>query len=95
MIRLVFKIFLAYWLAAGVVIAISDFEPHRHIHNPELTDALDGSLAINGHAILEAYEDGRCLELEHSVERRTMRSISHHLMECSCAEIQVLMTLSL
>jgi len=67
MIRLVFKIFLAYWFAAGVVIAISDFEPHRHIHNPELTDALDGSLAINGHAILEAYEDGRCLELEHFV----------------------------
>ena len=67
MIRLVFKIFLAYWFAAGVVIAISDFEPHRHIHNPELTDALDGSLAINGRAILEAYENGRCLEFEHSV----------------------------
>jgi len=45
---LIFKIFLAYWLAAGVVIAISDYEPHRHIHNPELTDALDASLAMNG-----------------------------------------------
>jgi two-component system sensor histidine kinase CpxA len=67
MIRLVFKIFLAYWFAAGVVIAISDFEPHRHIHNPELTDALNGSLGINGHAILEAYENGRCLEFQHSV----------------------------
>jgi len=65
MIRLVFKIFLAYWIAAGVVIAISDFEPHRHIHNPELTDALDGSLAINGLAIMDAYEAGRCAEFEH------------------------------
>ena len=34
--------------AAGVVIAISDFEPHRHVHNPELVDALDSSLAMNG-----------------------------------------------
>jgi two-component system sensor histidine kinase CpxA len=67
MVRLVLKIFLAYWIAAGVVIAISDFEPHRHIHNPELTDALDGSLAINGHAILNAYQDGRCDELEKSL----------------------------
>ena len=67
MIRLVLKIFFAYWLAAGVVIAISDFEPHRHIHNPELTDALDGSLTINGRAIMEAYEDGRCLELQQSI----------------------------
>jgi len=44
MIRLLLKIFLAYWVAAGIVIAISDYEPHRHIHNPELTDALDSAL---------------------------------------------------
>ena len=70
MIRLVFKIFLAYWFAAGVVIAISDFEPHRHIHNPELTDALTDRLAINGFAILDAYEAGRCLEFERFLETR-------------------------
>jgi hypothetical protein len=57
---LIFKIFLAYWLAAGVVIAISDYEPHRHIHNPELTDALDASLAMNGRALIHAYESGTC-----------------------------------
>lgn len=58
--RLVLKIFLAYWLAAGVVIFISDFEPHWHIHNPELTDALDGSLGANARTMLHAYESGDC-----------------------------------
>src|SRR5947209_3591439 len=58
--KLIAKIFIAYWLAAGVVIAISDFEPHRHIHNPELTDALDASLAANARTILHAYEAGGC-----------------------------------
>ncbi|MBW8749015.1 MAG: hypothetical protein JF584_15910 [Acidobacteria bacterium] len=44
---LIIKIFLAYWMAAGVVIIISDFEPHRHIHNPELIDALNASLQMS------------------------------------------------
>jgi two-component system sensor histidine kinase CpxA len=64
MIRLLFKIFIAYWIAAGIVIAISDYEPHRQIHNPELTDALDSALAINGRSIIEAYESGRCQEVQ-------------------------------
>lgn len=64
MVRLVLKIFLAYWIAAGVVIAISDFAPHRHIHSPELADALDGSLAMNGRMITEAYEHDRCQEIQ-------------------------------
>ena len=64
MVRLVLKIFLAYWIAAGVVIAISDFEPHRHIHNPELVDALNSSLAMNGRMITEAYEHDRCQEIQ-------------------------------
>src|SRR5438093_18790 len=64
MVRLVLKIFLAYWIAAGVVIAISDFEPHRHIHNPELVDALDSSLAMNGRMITEAYEHDWCGEIQ-------------------------------
>ncbi len=66
MIRLLLKIFVAYWVAAGIVIAISDFEPHRHIHNPELTDALDSALAMDGRSIVEAYEAGRCQELQSS-----------------------------
>jgi two-component system sensor histidine kinase CpxA len=64
MVRLVLKIFLAYWIAAGVVIAISDFEPHRHIHNPELIDALDSSLEMNGRIITDAYEHGWCQEAQ-------------------------------
>ncbi len=58
--RLVFKIFLAYWMAAGIVIAISDLEPHRHIHTPELMDAIDGALGANGRTLLHAYESGDC-----------------------------------
>jgi two-component system sensor histidine kinase CpxA len=64
MIRLLLKIFLAYWVAAGIVIVISDFEPHRHIHHPELTDALDSALAMNGRSLVHAYEAGRCQELQ-------------------------------
>jgi two-component system sensor histidine kinase CpxA len=64
MIRLLLKIFLAYWVAAGIVIAISDYEPHRHIHNPELTDALDSALAMDGRSLVDAYEAGRCLEFQ-------------------------------
>jgi two-component system sensor histidine kinase CpxA len=64
MIRLLLKIFLAYWVAAGIVIAISDYEPHRHIHNPELTDALDSALAMNGRSISSAYESGDCEDFQ-------------------------------
>ena len=62
--RLLLKIFLAYWLAAGIVIVISDFEPHRHIHNPELMDALNSALAINGRTMIRAYENGNCNEVQ-------------------------------
>jgi len=62
--RLLLKIFLAYWLAAGIVIVISDFEPHRHIHNPELMDALNSALAINGRTMIRAYENGSCNEVQ-------------------------------
>jgi len=60
MVKLVFKIFLGYWLAAGVVIIISDIEPHPHIHTPQLMDALNASLAANDRTILRTYESGRC-----------------------------------
>ena len=64
MLRLLLKIFFAYWAVAGVVIAISDFAPHRHVHHPELTDALDSAMAMNGRSIVEAYESGRCRQFQ-------------------------------
>jgi two-component system sensor histidine kinase CpxA len=64
MMRLVLKIFLAYWIAASVVIFVVDFEPHRQIHHPEISDALDSSLAMNGRLIVDAYESGRCPQLQ-------------------------------
>ena len=64
MIRLLLKIFFAYWAVAGIVIAISDFEPHRHIHNPELTDALDSALTMDGRSIADAYEGGHCQQFQ-------------------------------
>jgi two-component system sensor histidine kinase CpxA len=67
MVRLVLKIFLAYWLAAGVVIAISDFEPHRHIHNPELVDAVDGALAMSSRMLMDSYEKGRCADVQQAM----------------------------
>src|SRR5450755_1746231 len=64
MIRLLLKIFVAYWIAAGIVIAISDFEPHRQIHNPELKDALESALAMDGRSMVSAYEGGHCQDLQ-------------------------------
>jgi two-component system sensor histidine kinase CpxA len=63
MIRLILKIFLAYWIAAGVVILIGDFGPHWQIHHPELSDALNSSLAMNGQLLIGAYETGRCSQV--------------------------------
>ncbi len=64
MFRLVLKIFLAYWIAAGVVIFIADFAPHRTTHHSELADALDSSLAMSGQAIADAYESGHCSQAQ-------------------------------
>jgi two-component system sensor histidine kinase CpxA len=64
MLRLVLKIFLAYWIAAGVVIVVSDFEPHRENHHPQLEDALDSSLAMNGSFLADALESGRCSDVK-------------------------------
>jgi two-component system sensor histidine kinase CpxA len=57
---LILKIFLAYWFAAAIVIIIADFGPHWPVHNPELAEALNGSLAIHGRALIHAYESGTC-----------------------------------
>jgi len=60
MYSLLSKIFLAYWVAASLVIVISVFEPHRLIHTPELTDALNTSLASNADSLITAYKSGTC-----------------------------------
>jgi two-component system sensor histidine kinase CpxA len=64
MARLLLKMFLAYWIAALVVIAISDYEPHKHMHTPQLMDAIDSSVGLNGRSIVGAYEAGRCPQMQ-------------------------------
>jgi two-component system sensor histidine kinase CpxA len=64
MTRLLLKIFLAYWVVAAIIIVIADSEPHRSIHSPELNDALDSALAMDGPIVVDAYESGRCKELQ-------------------------------
>jgi two-component system sensor histidine kinase CpxA len=59
MIRLVLKIFIAYWIAAGLVTFII-FEPHRDLHSTELSNAFKGLIAMDGRLIAEEYEAGRC-----------------------------------
>jgi two-component system sensor histidine kinase CpxA len=61
MYSLLSKIFLAYWVAAISVIVIADLEPHNLIHTPELTDALNTSLARNADSLITAYKSGTCV----------------------------------
>ena len=67
MFRLLLKILIAYWIAAAIVIFITDFEPHRQIHHPELTDALNSSLALNGRILADAFEGKYCTQAEKSM----------------------------
>jgi two-component system sensor histidine kinase CpxA len=60
MARLLLKIFTAYWIAAGLVIVLFDLGPHRHMHNPQMADALDASLSLSGRMLAAAYERGGC-----------------------------------
>jgi len=64
MIRLVLKIFLAYWLAARTVLLIVNLSPHQQIHQYENMSAFDSSLAMNGQLVVDAYETGRCSEVQ-------------------------------
>ena len=66
---LLLKIFLAYWLAASVVIIVSDLQPHRLIHTPELSDALDTSLSVIGQSVVEAHESGNCAHVTQWLHR--------------------------
>lgn len=57
---LILKIFLCYWIAAGLVIAAIDLGPHEQMHRPEVTEALASALRIHARALLQAYEAGGC-----------------------------------
>ena len=60
MIRLIIKIFLAYWLAAGLVILAVNFGPHQHMHIHELADALYASMNHDAEKALENYSHSGC-----------------------------------
>ena len=57
---LILKIFLCYWLAAGLVILVNDLSPHAQMHRPEVTAALASSLRLQGHGMVAAFESGGC-----------------------------------
>jgi two-component system sensor histidine kinase CpxA len=93
MLRLILKILIAYWIAAGIVIFIVDFEPHRQIHHPELTDALNSSLALNGRLVADEFEAGRCSEMQSAVmrpgERLALASMDGSIVCGDIAEVSV------
>jgi len=60
MFRLIVKIFLAYWFAAGLVILAVNIGPHQHMHIPELTDALHVTLDHDARLALDAYRTKGC-----------------------------------
>ncbi|MGH9563220.1 MAG: sensor histidine kinase [Terracidiphilus sp.] len=60
MIRLIIKIFLAYWLAAGLTIIAVNIGPHEHMHIPELRDALYASLLRDAHLAFQKYNTSGC-----------------------------------
>jgi two-component system sensor histidine kinase CpxA len=57
---LILKIFICYWIAAGIAIAAIDLSPHEQMHRPEVTAALNSALRIHGRAVSAAYEAGGC-----------------------------------
>ncbi len=61
---LILKIFLCYWVAAGIVILVSDLGPHQQMHRPEATAALASSLRLEGRGAISAYETGGCAAAE-------------------------------
>jgi two-component system, OmpR family, sensor histidine kinase CpxA len=57
---LILKIFLCYWIGAGIVILVIDLSPHEQMHRPEATAALAAVLRIHARTVLQAYEAGGC-----------------------------------
>jgi two-component system sensor histidine kinase CpxA len=64
MIRLVLKIFLAYWLAARVVLFFQNVVPHEQFYEFKDTAGFDSSLTMNGKLVIDAYENSRCSAIE-------------------------------
>lgn len=60
MSRLIVKIFLAYWFAAGLVILAVNIGPHQHMHIPELRDALYATLDHESRLALDIYRTKGC-----------------------------------
>src|SRR5580693_697304 len=57
---LIVKIFVCYWIAAGIAIALSDTVPHGQLHRQEATRALTAALQFESRSVLSAYENGGC-----------------------------------
>jgi len=85
---LILKIFLCYWIAAGVVIVVIDLNPHGLLHRQEASGALGSALRIHARAVLQAYEAGGCAAagplLSGSVEAMDLASTDGRLL-CSSA----------
>jgi two-component system sensor histidine kinase CpxA len=57
---LILRIFVCYWIAAGIVIVVSAIGPHEQMHRPEATAALTSSLHMAGRTLIASYEAGGC-----------------------------------
>ncbi len=59
--KLIVKVFLCYWIAAGIVIVVSDIIPHGHLRRQESIRALESALQFDARSILTAYQSGGCV----------------------------------
>ena len=57
---LVVKIFICYWIAAGIFIIAYDALPHRQLARQQAIQALESALRFESHSVLAAYESGGC-----------------------------------
>jgi hypothetical protein len=60
----ILRIFLCYWIAAGLVIIFTDLGPHRQLHRQEVTDALTSALKFQARSVLQVYERDGCERVE-------------------------------
>jgi two-component system sensor histidine kinase CpxA len=58
---LILRIFVCYWIAAGIVILVSDLGPHEQMHRPQATAALISSLRMAGRSLMESYQAHGCV----------------------------------
>jgi two-component system sensor histidine kinase CpxA len=57
---LIVKIFVCYWIAAGIVLAVSDAVPHGQLRRQEAIRALSAALQFEPRSVLVAYQSGGC-----------------------------------